>query len=266
MAKTSPDTFITSLSELIYDPDQVVEAFFLKKASLLSESDIQRLKEILAAHRRPMTPLVRKRLGLVVREKAIGSFIKETKHDYPDIPRCLSFLDRVYLPEITSADYGHKYLKLLDVFLPEFQSQNRTLVEQAEIFNYIFFKKLKLRIVTAPKGIHDYLVYTLLDEGRGDIIALATLYTTLAIACGLDVCPVPAPQGGFRLYYLEDSVPMFFVDMEQAGEIIPDRQPHFTHNDKDILRFYFMSIFSSDMRDRYKISPATVFRAGINLF
>ncbi len=264
MAKKISDEYISQLSELLYDPDPTVEAFFIKKASLLSEHDILRLKD--TASRQTSSPMIRKRLGNVIREKAIDSFIRETRDDYPDVARSLSLLDRIYLTDIDSKDYGSKYLRILDSFLPEFLSSGKTLVEQAELFNLIFFKKFSFRIVTKPKDIHDYLVYTLLDEGRGDIIALATLYTTLALACGLEVCPVPAPQGGFRLYYMEDSIPMFFVDLQQQGDICPDRQPLFRHNDKDIIRFYFMSIFSSDMRARYRISPATIIRAGVHLF
>ncbi len=256
---------IHAFCELMTDPDPEVEIFVRKKSALFSEREITLIDESLKNKAQSLIAI--KRLNYIIRNKSITSFIKETENSYPDVPRCISLLDRMYRTDIQNAEYGKKYLNILDLFLPDFlSSDNKTLVEKAEMFNLIFFQKCKFLIIDVPKDINDYLVYSLLNEQKGDIIALATLYTALALSCGLDVCPIPVAQGGFRLYYLEDDNPLFFVDLQQEGAICPDYLPRFPHSDKDIIRFYFMSLFSSDMRARYKISPATVFKVGINLF
>ncbi len=267
MSSRFTDVDLEALYELLFDPDTVVDEYVRRKAMLLSDKDVSYITKRLGREQRRVPAYTFRRSERLVRESTISSFIRETKDDYPDVPRCLAMLDRTYLTDVLPTDYGKLYLEKLDRFLPEFISaENKTLVEKAELFNQVFFNDCRFRIIEKPKDINDYLVYSLLKDGRGDIISLATLYTSLALSCGIDVCPVPAEQGGFRLFYIEDNVPYFFVDLQQKGTICPEKQPEFVHTDKDIIRFYFMSLFCSEMRMKYKISPATVFRAGINLF
>ncbi len=256
-----------ALCELLLDPDEAVDEYVRRKAMHLSDKEVVRIAKKLAIGGKNLPAYTLKRYDCLVRESTITSFVRETKDDFPDVPRCLAMLDRTYLTAVHPTEYGRLYLERLDKFLPEFLTvEKKTLVEKAEMFNHIFFRMCGFRIIDSPKDINDYLVFSLLKHGWGDIISLATLYTSLALSCGLDVCPVPAEQGGFRLFYIEDNIPLFFVDLQQQGTICPEKQPAFVHTDKDIIRFYFMSLFCSEMRMKYKISPATVFRAGINLF
>ncbi len=267
MANRLTDTELDALYGLLYDPDPAVDEFIHRKAMHLSDKELTAVGRKLNNDGRRKPSYTQRRYSCLVRESTISSFVRETKDDYPDVPRCLAMLDRTYLTDVHPTTYGKLYLEKLDKFLPEFiDAEKKTLVEKAELFNHIFFHQCRFKIEDHPKGIDDYLVFNLLKDGKGDIISFATLYTALALSCGLDVCPVPAEHGGFRLFYMENNIPLFFVDLQQQGTICPDRQPEFVHTDKDIIRFYFMSLYCSEMRMKYRISPATIFRAGINLF
>lgn len=99
-------------------------------------------------------------------------------------------------------------------------SDQRTALENARIFSHLFFHRLGFTI--RDEGMTDPLCARLpdvLEQRKGNPIAIAYLYFLLAEENGLPLYPLCFP-GGFVPAWLEDGKELFYINLQAEGDIL----------------------------------------------
>ena len=99
-------------------------------------------------------------------------------------------------------------------------SDQRTALENAKIFSHLFFHRLGFTIrdeaMTDPDCAR---LPDVLEQRKGNPIAIAYLYFLLAEENGLPLYPLCFP-GGFVPAWLEDGKELFYINLQAEGDIL----------------------------------------------
>ncbi len=99
-------------------------------------------------------------------------------------------------------------------------SDERTALENAKIFGHIFFHRLGFTVrdeaMTDPSCGH---LPSVLEQKKGNPIAIAYLFFLLAEENGLPLYPLCFP-GGFVPAWLEDGKELFYINLQAEGDIL----------------------------------------------
>ena len=99
-------------------------------------------------------------------------------------------------------------------------SDQRTGVENVEIFNHIFFNRLGFTLYDVELGRSEYsLVSDVLRSRKGNPFALALIYIMMARDAGIPLGALCFP-GGFLPVYIENGRELFYVNVFRGGDII----------------------------------------------
>ena len=145
-------------------------------------------------------------------------------------------------------------------------SDNRTAIENMEIFNYIFFRRIGFKHEDDTVTIKENALITkVLESKKGNIFTIPICYFILARQSGLPVYPVIAGKSFTPAYLNSDDKPIFYINIYKNGiifsrELTEPENPSRVGVDKalvsiyaDHLNYLFKSINdkeSSDIMER----------------
>ena len=122
-------------------------------------------------------------------------------------------------PSLSRSDFNAKLLVCTSEYHNEI-SDSRTAVEDAQIFNHIFFHRLHFTLTDQTlKTERCALLPQVLSSHRGNPFALSLIYFTMAEEAGLPLYPMTF-QGGFVPVWLEGSEELFCVNLLDHGALI----------------------------------------------
>ncbi len=162
-----------------------------------------------------------------------------------------------------------KYLTIVQDIADEILleiSDNRTAIENMEIFNYIFFRRIGFKHEDDTVTIKENALITkVLESKKGNIFTIPICYFILARQSGLPVYPVIAGKSFTPAYLNSDDKPIFYINIYKNGiifsrELTEPENPSRVGVDKalvsiyaDHLNYLFKSINdkeSSDIMER----------------
>ncbi|MGE0091106.1 MAG: hypothetical protein EOM16_03245 [Bacteroidia bacterium] len=228
-----PDSELISLVYLMEDPDPVVR-------NAVKERLMERGEEAIDLIERYVIPEAEE----AKKEKYI-SILAEIKADIaldklsslladpqPKLDMAMYLITRIADPFVNDVLFFQSIEELSDEISMEI-SEEKTPVENVEIFNYLFFKRigfkhLDTRMQDSEKALMDRV---LLSRG-GNPVTVSLVYFLLAGAVGLPVYPLCFPGGFVPVYLDNDGKILFYLNIFKKGAIFVE----------DTLRQFFEDI------------------------
>ncbi|MEZ7873856.1 MAG: transglutaminase family protein [Bacteroidales bacterium] len=214
------ESLLVSLITLLDDSDQSVRVAAWNKLQELGEFAIEEIEQLLPD------------LGQKYQNGYLESLLNELKIEivlkrlksYLDNPDPL-LLDGLLLvsnalePDLDKIKYLSIVQDIADEILLEI-SDNRTAIENMEIFNYIFFRRIGFQheddTVTVKENA---LITKVLESKKGNIFTIPMCYFILARQSGLPVYPVIAGKSFTPAYLNSEDMPVFYINIYKNGII-----------------------------------------------
>lgn len=214
------ESLLVSLITLLDDSDQSVRVAAWNKLQELGEFAIEEIEQLLPD------------LGQKYQNGYLESLLNELKIEivlkrlksYLDNPDPL-LLDGLLLvsnalePDLDKIKYLSIVQDIADEILLEI-SDNRTAIENMEIFNYIFFRRIGFQheddTVTVKENA---LITKVLESKKGNIFTIPMCYFILARQSGLPVYPVIAGKSFTPAYLNSVDMPVFYINIYKNGII-----------------------------------------------
>jgi len=214
------ESLLVSLITLLDDSDQSVRVAAWNKLQELGEFAIEEIEQLLPD------------LGQKYQNGYLESLLNELKieivlkrlESYLDNPDPL-LLDGLLLvsnalePDLDKIKYLSIVQDIADEILLEI-SDNRTAIENMEIFNYIFFRRIGFQheddTVTVKENA---LITKVLESKKGNIFTIPMCYFILARQSGLPVYPVIAGKSFTPAYLNSEDMPVFYINIYKNGII-----------------------------------------------
>jgi regulator of sirC expression with transglutaminase-like and TPR domain len=214
------DSLLISLLSLIDDPDKTVREAVWSKLKEMGEDAVAEMETLI--------PQLSERIN----QDFFNSFIKELKleHTLKKIKNYLLNPDPLLLdglllvtsairPDTDKVKYITIIQDIADDMLTEI-SDKRTAVENLEIFNYIFYKRVGFKHVDeSVTKVDNAIITDVLETKMGNIFTIPLCYFLLARYTGLPVYPVIVGRS-FTPAYLDNSDEiLFFINIFKEGLI-----------------------------------------------
>ena len=121
-------------------------------------------------------------------------------------------------PGITRRHFYDICLPMIGEVMAE-TSEQKTGVENVKILNHIFYKRFQFK-ASDPFSLNDsdLLFLNVLQNRKGNPIAISIFYILIAQACGIPIYPM-CFTGGFITVYAEGDKPLFYLNLFHEGEI-----------------------------------------------
>ena len=212
------------LAALFDDPDEVVSACVDNRIAQMGPSVIPLLEKM--RHNEPDAAFKRLLSDRILRYNAefrtedLRKFaLRETTQPVTLYEGC--FLASSLLnPQVSREKFEEAFYQCACEFQAE-AADGRTAIEEMGVFNHVFFHRLRFTVcdqnLTTEKNA---MLYDTLKSRRGNPFAIATIYMMMAEEAGLPLLPLCFP-GGFVPAYIEDGKELFYVNLLQNGEIVP---------------------------------------------
>ena len=266
----NPESDLHYILQLLDDRDEVVEEALCRELGRRSEADISILHEMAASETDPQRRAeLRRRLlhfNTILKLQALERYGRGGEVSPPLFEGC--FLAASLLDMDISRDFfTEQFFRCLMEYQEESSAQ-RTAVEEMQIFNHIFFHRLRFAI--CDKNLTNErtaLPGNVLMGRKGNQFAITLLYFTMAEEAGLPVYPLFIP-GGIVPVYIEHRREQFYVNLHEQGALFT--KPELLRNLRErsggevpkmeiipvraMLNIYFesMAVLYDNIGERYK--------------
>jgi len=159
--------------------------------------------------------LITGELASIEREMIWRSIVREAKPEIPSLEDVFYLISKLVDTSIEYAEWCTETNDMVCRFLGEI-NEKQTAVEQTEIFNHIFFHRLRFRMDEFSK---DILMPSVMKSRNGHPISILLLYFMMARSAGLDICPMCVRRGMVPVM-MEKSEVLFFVDLNRSGRLV----------------------------------------------
>ena len=233
------DPELKSLIALFDDPDRVVREAVVKRLLERGEEAVDALKEISYS-----SPETVDRNSLIInflsQEIVLKRFEKYLSGADPLLTEGVFLVTKIVKPsaeESVMLSYVESRAEEITVEI----SESKTAVENIEIFNYIFFRRLGFDSTDNEISKEDStLLDHVLKSRRGNPISVSVVYFILARRTGLPLYPLCFPGGFVPAYKDMDGRVLFYMNIFKHGEIFLE----------DRLKQYFEGISFEFNRDK----------------
>lgn len=214
------DTLLISLVSLLDDPDRSVRLIAWDKLALMGEEVVGEIENLIPELSKKMDS---NDLNSLLKELKVEFIMKKiesyTSNPDPLLLDGLLLVTSSFEPDLDKIKYLTIVQDIADEMLLEI-NDNRTAMENMEIFNHIFFRRVGFKSVDDEITIKDNAVITtVLDTKRCNLISLSMCYFTLARYTGLPIYPVIEGQSFSPAYLDHNNNPLFYVNIFKNGII-----------------------------------------------
>lgn len=228
-----PDSELISLVYLMEDPDPVVRNAVKERLMERGEEAIDQIERYVI----PEAEEAKKEkyisiLAEIKADIALDKLSSLLADPQPKLDMAMYLITRIADPFVNDVLFFQSIEELSDEISMEI-SEEKTPVENVEIFNYLFFKRigfkhLDTRMQDSEKALMDRV---LLSRG-GNPVTVTLVYFLLAGAVGLPVYPLCFPGGFVPVYLDNDGKILFYLNIFKKGAIFVE----------DTLRQFFEDI------------------------
>ncbi len=228
-----PDSELISLVYLMEDPDPVVRNAVKERLMERGEEAIDQIERFVIPEAEEAKK--EKYISILTEIKAdialdkLSSLLADPQ---PKLDMAMYLITRIADPFVNDVLFFQSIEQLSDEIAMEI-SEEKTPVENVEIFNYLFFKRigfkhLDTRMQDSEKALMDRV---LLSRG-GNPVTVTLVYFLLAGAVGLPIYPLCFPGGFVPVYLDNDGKILFYLNIFKKGAIFVE----------DTLRQFFEDI------------------------
>lgn len=228
-----PDSELISLVYLMEDPDPVVRNAVKERLMERGEEAIDQIERYVI----PEAEEAKKEkyisiLAEIKADIALDKLSSLLADPQPKLDMAMYLITRIADPFVNDVLFFQSIEELSDEISMEI-SEEKTPVENVEIFNYLFFKRigfkhLDTRMQDSEKALMDRV---LLSRG-GNPVTVTLVYFLLAGAVGLPIYPLCFPGGFVPVYLDNDGKILFYLNIFKKGAIFVE----------DTLRQFFEDI------------------------
>ncbi|MDD2418999.1 MAG: transglutaminase family protein [Bacteroidales bacterium] len=228
-----PDSELISLVYLMEDPDPVVRNAVKERLMERGEEAIDQIERYVI----PEAEEAKKEkyisiLAEIKADIALDKLSSLLADPQPKLDMAMYLITRIADPFVNDVLFFQSIEELSDEIAMEI-SEEKTPVENVEIFNYLFFKRigfkhLDTRMQDSEKALMDRV---LLSRG-GNPVTVTLVYFLLAGAVGLPIYPLCFPGGFVPVYLDNDGKILFYLNIFKKGAIFVE----------DTLRQFFEDI------------------------
>lgn len=219
------DTLLISLLSLIDDTDKSVRDTVRRKLTDLGEDAVEEMERLAP------------QLSDKIDTNFLNCFIDELRLDHtlrrlknylsnpdPLLMDGLLLVTEAIRPEIDKVKYISMVQDIADDMLADI-SDNRTAVENLEIFNYIFYKRIGFRHVDESVTKRENAIITdVLDSKMGNIFTIPLCYFILARYTGLPIYPVIKGRTFTPAFLGSRDDVLFYINIFKDGLIFSGKE------------------------------------------
>jgi len=132
-------------------------------------------------------------------------------------------------------------------------SDKRTAVENLEIFNYIFYKRVGFKHVDeSVTKRENALITDVLDTKMGNIFTIPLCYFVLARYAGLPIYPVIAGRSFTPAFLDNNDEVLFYINIYKDGLIFSGKELELEHSPRVGLDKALVSIYADHLNYLFK--------------
>lgn len=216
------DTELKSLVYLFDDTDDFVVEGVNKRLLDMGPSVLEKLQEYsLHIENTQIKGCVKEKLQYLSTEFILKELEKMIDDEFPDLGRGIYLISKLVTPDLIELSYQNSLCSLIKDMLTEISSA-KTAIENIQIFNHIFFERLRFRCEDPHISKEEEALLPLVMERKSGVpISISLVYFLLARTVGLEVYPM-CFSGGFVPAYVERSTILFYIDIFRGGEIFSE--------------------------------------------
>ena len=247
------DSLIISLLSLIDDPDKSVRGSVHAKLTELGEDAVDEMERLV--------PQLSEKIG----SDYLSAFISDLRleHTLNKIRSYLSNPDPLLMdglllitsavkPETDKVKYITIVQDIADDMLTDI-SDKRTAVENLEIFNYIFYKRVGFKHVDeSVTKRENALITDVLDTKMGNIFTIPLCYFVLARYAGLPIYPVIAGRSFTPAFLDNNDEVLFYINIYKDGLIFSGKELELEHSPRVGLDKALVSIYADHLNYLFK--------------
>ncbi len=217
-------TLIANLIDLLDDPDEAVARCVEERIMQLGREALSAMEKAASDETDPKRRLlIRRRREMFngrMRTADLKAISKTARSGgfslYEPVFTISSLLDA----DLSREQFQESFIACASHFEGEISPQ-RTALENVEIFNHIFFDRLRFKVVDHDlKSPSNALLTEMLATGRGNPFTVAVLYFLLAEEQHINLLPL-CFGGGFVPACVERGEELFCIDTSGGGRIFP---------------------------------------------
>lgn len=214
------DSELISLTSLLDDSDLVVRDAVMKRLVERGEEAVEQIERLFI----PTLPIEEKEKYIITLDNvkaniAINTLTQLLKEPQPILSKALFLITKV-ADTLTDETI---YLSALEALTTEVTieiSGDKTPVENVEIFNFIFFKRLGFKHNNSKLTEEESaLIDRTLLSRAGNPVTVTLSYFLLAEAVGLPIYPLGFPGGFVPVYLDNDGKILFYLNVFKQGAI-----------------------------------------------
>lgn len=210
---------LLSLVALFDDEDKFVKEAVLARLLENGEDSLLLLEEIsLNENNASLKARIKELEGILKRELILSKFRANAQSGTLSLEAGIRTLC-----SLSSVSYESDYQEAFDSDVMELLTEispQRTEVENIEIFNHIFFKRLRFSFTPAFDFSLDNTLFQEVVIGRkGNPVVISILYFLYASRAGLTIFPLTFPGGFIPVLLNSNGKIMFYLNIYKGGEI-----------------------------------------------
>ncbi len=166
------------------------------------------------------------------------------------------------LSSLPGSDYNKDITEPFDSDILELLTEisgDRTDIENVEIFNHIFFKRLSFNFTSAYDfSLKNTLFHEVIKTRRGNPVVVSILYFLYASRAGLNIFPLTFPGGFIPVLLNNNGKILFYLNIYKGGDIFleDDLKKYFEDSelkfDSSVLKvkgdYYLIAVFAEITR------------------
>lgn len=221
--KTDPN--LKSLLSLMDDPDSMIRDAVQKRLLDMGEDAFTEMENLLPEFAGRIDPgYYISYINNLRREIVFTKLSDFCASPDPLLIEGLLLVSQALDPSMDKQFYKDLVQEMSDEMLLEL-SDNRTAIENLEIFNYIFFRRFGFKhvdeSVTHPENA---IITNVISSKRGNIFTIPLCYFLLARYAGLPVYPLIVAKSFTPAYIDNDDNILFYINIYKEGVIFSDDQ------------------------------------------
>lgn len=215
-----PGSELFSLLYLLEDPDPVIKKAVKGRFLQHGEEVVEQLEFIILESDNNRDYFkYRGTAEEIILEITYNSIAKLLKEPQPDLEKILFLLTKIADP-LSNETLFRGTINIITSEIGFEISENRTPIENIEIFNYYFFIKERFKVIHTQEPITTEVLMdrVLLNRG-GAITSLSLAYFLLASKVGLPIYPLYFSEGFIPAYIDNRGEPLFYINIGDVGKI-----------------------------------------------
>lgn len=221
--KTDPN--LKSLLSLMDDPDSMIRDAVHKRLFDMGEEAFGEMERLMPEFSDRIDPdYYLSYINNLRREYVFSKLNEYNSNPDPLLIDGLLLVSQALEPSLDRQFYKDSIQEMSDEMLLEL-SDNRTAIENLEIFNYIFFRRFGFKHVDeSVTHVENALITKVIDSKRGNIFTIPLCYFLLARHTGLPVYPLIVAKSFTPAYIDNDDNILFYINIYKEGIIFSDDQ------------------------------------------